>query len=124
MITTVTTVASAGSVNICLPLRLRPGDHLVAAHAADLTTWNNFVGLYLAPAKFTTITQGAEMPTDTLSECVCLAIRTQTGLADRICWSGAIDIDSWAPVVMAVFINCTVSDRVQLSVNTEAHNAK
>lgn len=124
MITTVTAVAGAGSVNICLPLRLRPGDRLKAAAAGDLTTALNFVGIYLAPSKFTAITQANEMPTDTLSECCCLSVRTQSALADRITWSGDIQIDAWAPVVLAVFVNCTASDRVQLSVNVEENNAK
>lgn len=119
MITTVTTSAGAGAVNIVLPLRLRPGDKLTAAHAVDLTTANQVVAIYLAPARFITITQAAEMPTDTLSECVCLSARTQTSLSDRITWSGDIDIDEWAPVILALFVNCTVSDRVQLAVNTQ-----
>lgn len=124
MITSITTVAGAGSVNICLPIRLRPGDRLKAVAAADLTTALNFVGLYLAPAKFTAITQTAEMPTDTLSECCALEVRTQTALADRVTWSGDIEIDAWAPVVMAVFVNCTASDRLQVAVNVESYRAK
>lgn len=119
MITTVTAVAGAGSVNIVVPVRLRPGDKLTAAHAVDLTTANQTVALYLAPARFINITQAAEMPTDTLSECVCLASRTQGSLSDRITWSGEIEIDAWAPVVLALFVNCTVGDRVQVAVNTQ-----
>lgn len=122
MIVSITAVAGAGSVNIWLPVALKPGSRLKVAAAGDLTTANQTVALYLAPSKFIAITQDAGMPSDTLAECCCLKTKTQESLSHRTVWTGDIQIDKWSNVVAALFVNCTAGDRVQLAI--EAEDAK
>lgn len=119
MITSVTTVAGSGGVNICLPLAMTPGTRLTEASAGNLTTWNEIVSLYLAPTRMRTESQSSAMPTDILAECVCLATKSQGAPADRTIWTGTRVIDKWHSTLLAVFYNCTVSDRVQVSAGFE-----